>query len=315
MKALVGKIKTGTHPQARKRKTGANRGAPHQAENVLTDADVLFRWAVHNDIIAVAPTASLSKKWVLAGAKLGPRQRLLSDDELRAFWRATLRLGYPFGPLYQLLLLTGTRLNEIAQAQWTEVHPAVRKAIRDAAKTRKPVDWRTVPSESKVLIIPAERFKSDVEHHVPLSDDALRIIECLPHWAQTDALLSITGSAPINSMSAGKRALDAWMLRYLKAMARGRGENPNVVKLTPFVIHDTRRVVRSHLSALEIPDHIAEMCLGHGRKGIQRTYDLYKYLPQQREALDKWAARLRGLVTPPSAPLPSNVVKLPKARR
>jgi hypothetical protein len=106
------------------------------------------------------------------------------------------------------------------------------------------------------------------------------------------------------------------MLRYLRAVARMRGEDPATVKLEPFVVHDTRRVVRSHLSALEIPDHIAEMVLGHGRKGLQRTYDLYKYMPQQREALCRWALRLHHIVSPPSAPAPGiNVVALRRGRR
>jgi integrase len=171
------------------------------------------------------------------------------------------------------------------------------------------------PPESKLLVIPATRFKSNVEHHVPLSDDALRIIEGLPHWPGCDLLFSITGTLPVNSMSAGKKQLDMLMLRYLRALARLRGEDPATVKLEPFVIHDTRRIVRSHLSALEIPDHIAEMVLGHGRKGLQRTYDLFKYMPQQREALHRWALRLQQIVSPPSAPVPGNVVALHRGRR
>jgi integrase len=316
VKALVSTIRAGTHPQARKRKNGEKKGAIHQAENVLGNCSVLFRWAVHNDIISVSPTASLSKKWVLGPAhtQLGPRQRLLNDDELCAFWKATERLGYPFGPLYQLLLLTACRLNEIAKAQWRELHPAVRKAMRDAAKAGTPVAWPSLPPESKLLVIPATRFKSNAEHHVPLSDDALRIIEGLPHWSGCDYLFSITGASPVNLMSAGKNWLNMLMLRYLRALARLRSEDPATVKLEPFVIHDMRRVVRSHLSALEIPDHIAEMALGHGRKGIQRTYDLFKYMPQQREALCRWELRLQQIVSPTGALVPGNVLALRRGR-
>jgi hypothetical protein len=147
VKAVVSAINAGTHPQARRRKNGETQGAIHQAENVLGNCNVLFRWAVHNDIISISPTASLSKKWVLGPAhiQLGPRQRLLNDDELRAFWKATRRLSYPFGALYQLLLLTACRLNEIAKAQWSELHPDVRKAMRDAAKAGKLVAWPSLP--------------------------------------------------------------------------------------------------------------------------------------------------------------------------
>jgi hypothetical protein len=112
------------------------------------------------------------------------------------------------------------------------------------------------------------------------------------------------------------------MGRSLKALARLRDEDPQAVRLVPFIIHDLRRVVRSHLSALDIPDHVAEMVLGHGRrrtprKGLQRIYDQHKYEPQLRVALERWATRLREMVTPPT-PEPKgrtdNIVSLKKAR-
>src|SRR6185503_12887499 len=57
------------------------------------------------------------------GDLIGQRQardRVLTGDELRALWRATERIGYPYGPLYRLLLLTGLRLGEVCGASWPE---------------------------------------------------------------------------------------------------------------------------------------------------------------------------------------------------
>ena len=53
---------------------------------------------------------------------------------------------------------------------------------------------------------------------------------------------------------------------------------------------------------------VAEMVIGHGRKGIQRVYDQHSYEDEMREALELWAARLRDIVTPP----PENVVRIEK---
>ena len=67
------------------------------------------------------------------------------------------------------------------------------------------------------------------------------------------------------------------------------------------------------MSALGVEDHVAEMVLGHGRKGLQRVYDQHRYEPQIREALDRWATRLRDIVNPtPTAPpaTPDNVINL-----
>ena len=79
----------------------------------------------------------------------------------------------------------------------------------------------------------------------------------------------------------------------------------------PFVIHDLRRTVRTRLSQLRVSPEIAELVIGHGRKGITRVYDQHEALDERREALELWAARLRSIVTPP----PENVTDLEEERR
>jgi integrase len=105
------------------------------------------------------------------------------------------------------------------------------------------------------------------------------------------------------------------MLRTLRALARRRGDDAKQVKLLPFVNHDLRRVVRSNLSALEVADHVAELVLGHAKRGLQRVYDQHRYGKQIRVALELWAGRLREIVSPPqpAEPLPDNVAPMQKA--
>jgi hypothetical protein len=74
----------------------------------------------------------------------------------------------------------------------------------------------------------------------------------------------------------------------------------------PWVVHDLRRCVRSGLAALRVPDHVAEMALGHGRKGLQRVYDRHRYQAELAEALTLWSARLRDIIEPP----PANVMRM-----
>ena len=71
-------------------------------------------------------------------------------------------------------------------------------------------------------------------------------------------------------------------------------------------LHDLRRVVRSKLASLRVPDAIAEMAIGHGKRGLQRIYDQHTYEGELRDALQRWANALRDLIEPP----PPNVVKL-----
>ena len=69
------------------------------------------------DRVTMRP-ADRAKKLI---GELPTRNRRLTDAEIFAFWRATGRMGYPVGPVYRMLLLTGLRLNEAAQISWPEV--------------------------------------------------------------------------------------------------------------------------------------------------------------------------------------------------
>src|SRR5262249_35113084 len=142
--------------------------------------------------------------------KKAVRNRVLNDDELRALWKATEDMGYPYGPLLRLLALTGQRRSEVAEAQWSEF---------DLAK--------------RLWTIPAERMKADAAHEVPLSADAIAILESLPRFTKGDFLFSTkSGRKPINAFSRAKRQLDTAMLAQA---------NANKTKLPPFVMHDIRR--------------------------------------------------------------------------
>ena len=46
--------------------------------------------------------------------KYYPRERVLELEEINAIWHASKEIGYPFGPIVQLLILSGQRRSEIA---------------------------------------------------------------------------------------------------------------------------------------------------------------------------------------------------------
>ena len=74
---------------------------PDAARNWFALLRPFFKWCVERDIIAASPMDSLTSP-KLADA----RDAILNEHELRAFWVATGNMPYPFGPFYQLLLLT-----------------------------------------------------------------------------------------------------------------------------------------------------------------------------------------------------------------
>jgi integrase len=117
----------------------------------------------------------------------------------------------------------------------------------------------------------------------------------LPRFTNGDHLFSTTfGKKPVSGFSKAKARLD-------KMMTEDLGSSP-----AAWVIHDIRRTVRTRLASLRVPDMVAEMVIGHGRKGLQRVYDQHGYDDEMREALEQWAGKLRSIVEPP----PANVVEL-----
>ena len=267
-------------------KAAKDRGAPYQAHNLLTIARRLFSWAIDQHVygIEASPCERLKPKAIIGKKEF--RTRILDDDELRAIWRATRRLGYPYGPLFRMLALTGQRKSEVAEARWSEI---------DLAR--------------KLWTIPAERMKADAAHVVPLSDDVVVILESLPRFKKGDHLFSTTfGAKPVNGFSKAKERLDTRMLRSWRALARARGDERSKAEIEPWVIHDIRRTMRTGLSALPVVDLVRELVIAHTKPGLHKVYDQHAYLEEKRRALDLWAARLHGIVDP--VPVPPNVVSI-----
>ena len=253
------------------------RGAIHEAHNLLGVIRRLYTWAINCGAygLEASPCDRLRPKDVIGVGK-SIRRRVLTDAELRALWSATEpdRMNYPFAPMYRLLLVTGQRKSEVAEATWTEFD-----------------------LEKKLWEIPASRMKADAKHVVPLSDMAIEIVESLPRFNKGDCLFSTTfGEKPVSGFSKAKSRLDALMREQL-------GE------LEPFVVHDIRRTMRTRLSAAPVEDRVRELVIAHTQQGLHKIYDQHAYLDEKRQALDWWAGRLRGIVKP----APANVVDLGRA--
>jgi integrase len=254
-----------------------DRGNPYQAHNLLGYARRIFNWAIARGVYGLesSPCDRMRPKEIIGAKKA--RTRVLNDDELRALWKASESLGYPYGPLFQMLALTGQRKSEVAEARWSEF---------DLTK--------------RLWEIPAERMKSNAGHAVPLSDEAVRVLAALPRFTKGDYLFSASyGAQPVvGGFARAKLTLDAKM--------RAELQRP----FPPFVIHDIRRTMRTGLSTLPVPDLIRELVIAHTKPGLHKVYDRHAYLDEKRQALDLWARRLRDIVTPP----PANVVDLATAR-
>jgi integrase len=245
--------------------------APYSARNVFAWTRAMFNWAISEDVynLTMNPTSGIDADDKI-GSRRKPRDRILTDAELRALWRATGKMEYPAGPVIRLLLLTGCRRAEIADAKWSEFDP-----------------------NDRVLRIPGARTKTDNgQHVVPLSTLAMDLINGLPRINGSPYMFSVSGVSPMVDHSGAKLKLDELMAEELGCSPRdfARGGDRS------FVIHDLRRTVRSRLAALKVDFTVAELILGHALGGIHATYNRHTYDEEKREALQRWADHLQAII-------------------
>src|SRR3546814_16349598 len=92
----------------------------------------MCNWAADRGHIAASPLAGMRRPEL----SYVPRERNLSMDELRRVWDAAGDMGYPFGPMYRLLLLTGQRRSEVAELEFRSEERRVGKECVSPVRSR-----------------------------------------------------------------------------------------------------------------------------------------------------------------------------------
>lgn len=94
---------------------------PYAANHALAYASTFFNWCVDRDLIEVNPASGI-KRTTRNPEK--SRERVLSNDELKALWQASFTAaGFPayYGAIVRLLILTGCRRNEVASMKTDQI--------------------------------------------------------------------------------------------------------------------------------------------------------------------------------------------------
>ena len=212
----------------------------------------LFDWTVDNDLIAVSPVAGIKRP-----NKETPRDRVLTEDELPAVWLAADQEGFPYGSIIKLLVLTGQRRGEVAGMMWAELD-------------FKAGSWT----------LPRERTKNKRQHTVPLSRQALEIIQTAPRISDKYVFCA-NGSQPLGGFSWRKIRLD------------------QLAKIKTWSVHDIRRSVASGLAKLGTNLAVIEKVLNHTSgtfAGVVSVYQRHEFAEEKRQALQQWADRIDRLV-------------------
>ena len=263
------------------------RGAEIQANRTLARLRALFNWAVRKHRLQTSPISGISPP-----TKERTRDRALSDDELRWFWQACDETGWPFGPLFKLLLLTAQRRGEVAGMAWSELD-----------------------LHNRVWTIPRHKAKNNLAHEVHLSEATIEVARSLPHVINDEGLIfTTTGERRVSGFSQAKRRLQQSMIRarrrslhlpetdadYRKAVGIP-ANRPLPVEIPDWRLHDLRRTATTGMARLNFPPHVVDKVLNHVSgtiRGVAAVYNRFEYLEERRAALEAWGRYVGDLVTP-----------------
>lgn len=117
------------------------KGLGAQVNRVRSQILAALNWAIEREYLDVNPAAAVKKRKIEAS-----RDRVLTDDELRAIWHAADSLPEPSRSLVMTWILTGQRRDEVRCMVWGEVD--LSRAL-----------WT----------LPARRNKGKRDHEIPLS--------------------------------------------------------------------------------------------------------------------------------------------------
>ena len=217
----------------------------------------LCNWAVDRGIVEANPAAGIKPPH-----REHPRDRILTDDEIRALWAAWEAMGYPFGTIQQLLLLTAQRRGEVAAMRWDQLD-------------LKAASWRLSSADTK----------TGQEHLLPLSPQVLDILRNVPQLAGSPLLFPanrVGSSRPVSGFSKAKVTTD------------------RLSGIDGWTWHDLRRTAATGMAKLDVPPHVCERILNHSGGGmmsaIARVYNVHSYQAEMGHALNAWAREVERII-------------------
>lgn len=151
-------------------------GKPIAANRLHANLSKFFRWSLSQQLTEFNPAQNIAKP-----AKERSRDRVLNDAEIKKIWQACDTMGWPFGLLIQILLITGARRNEAASMRWTQI-------------------------EGSKWTIPSELTKSGRLHEIPFPRLGLHVLSTCQKT--DDLLFSTTGITPFSGFTKAKSRLD-----------------------------------------------------------------------------------------------------------
>jgi integrase len=249
------------------------KGKPTLANRVHSLCSKIGGFAVEAGLLAGNPFAQVPKRGV---EQIG--RRVLSDDEIRLFWRLIVLppVSRRVGLALRLALLTGARAGEVAGIKRSEL------------------EYLDEP-ERTAWIVSGDRVKNGRAHYLPLAElsrDTIR--SALELIADDQAFLLPSRSKKDTSVTA--HALAVAMKRFAKKLS-GSGTAVKSWRADPPTPHDLRRTLATRLSQLGVAKEDRDAVLNHVRSDVgSKHYDLYERRAEKFRALTAWNDDLAAML-------------------
>jgi integrase len=225
-----------------------------QREHLHRVARTFFRWCTAQHFLDRSPLHALP----LPAGK--PRQRVLSEGELRAVWNAARAGTTPFHAIVALLILTGQRRGEIAALQW---------------------DW----IKGDTINFPAHSTKNGREHTIPIG------LEAQARFRGVTKMGSPYVFPALRQRSERTTVMNGW--------SKAKGAFDRECGVTGWTLHDLRRTYSTIHAKLGTPQIVVEKLLNHVSGGtlspIAAVYNVHRYEREMREAVltfEHWLTKL-----------------------
>jgi integrase len=227
------------------------------AARLLAALSGLLNYAVTRDEMQANPARGIPRADL--GLKETPRDRVLSEAEIRALWPALQAIGPVYGAAYRLILLTALRPGEVLALRWEDVQS---------------------DAHGRFIHLRGEATKESEARRVPLSAAAR---------AELEAVRALNFDSPFVFASGG----DAGFIRWLSNPTRRIVESSGVT----FHPHDLRRTARTLLASLGVRHEVAERLLGHAvGSAVSRVYDRHSYDAEQQAAAERLGEKVASIV-------------------
>ncbi len=173
----------------------------------------------------------------------------------------------------RFLTLTAARSGEVRGATWEEIDIPAKGAAT----------WT----------IPASRMKARRPHRVPLTPEAVKLLESLPRMDGTPYVFFAPRGGMLSDMS-----ISAVMRRMQEAEVKaGRAGYLDPQNKRPAVPHGIRSSFRQWAAEQGYPRDMAEIALAHFiGSDVERAYQRSDMLERRRDMTAAWASFLRGEV-------------------